>query len=194
MAMFLYLYLGSRLAILRPIRTVSSLASRNPSAPIREMLSSPTWSVRSLCKPEPLADQSPPPATETISSTQLRQLLRLAALPPPKSEQEEQAMIVTLESQLRFVRAVQSIDTTGVEPLCRIGDETPEGVAERTIKLSDLRSALDNEVPVGHHKRSTRDRSKTHSESEDWDVLAAASRKAGRYFVVDCGKGNKDST
>lgn len=102
-------------------------------------------------------------------------------------------MIATLQSQLRFVRAVQSVDTTGVDPLCGIRDETVAGVEEIRVTLEDIRCFLDEEVPVGYHKRPTRKRNKDCSEAKkDWDPLATAPKKAGKYFVVDCGKGNKN--
>ncbi|PHH77893.1 hypothetical protein CDD80_96 [Ophiocordyceps camponoti-rufipedis] len=156
------------------------------------MLSSPSWSVYSLRTPEPTTEQASLPAIESFSSVHLRHLLRLAALPPPRSEAEERAMIATLQSQLRFVRAVQSVDTAGVDPLCSIRDETVAGVEESTVTLEDVRRFLGEEVPVGHHKRPTRKRSKDCSEAKKgWDPLATAPKKAGKYFVVDCGKGNK---
>ncbi|RDA90726.1 hypothetical protein CP533_4049 [Ophiocordyceps camponoti-saundersi (nom. inval.)] len=158
------------------------------TTPISQLLSSPTWSVRSLRGPEPASE------TESISPERLRQLLRHASLPPPKSEQEESTMIATLQSQLRFVRAVQSVDTTGVDPLRSIRDETEVANSETTVKLSDLQPALAKEVPVGHHKRPTRVRDESPPQIKDWDPLATASKKAGRYFVVDAGKKKKASS
>lgn len=97
-------------------------------------------------------------------------------------------MIETLQSQLQFVRAVQRVDTAGVEPLRAIRDETLEAVRENTITLEDVKSLLSEEEHVGHYKRPRRTRKKTEEADEKWDVLGTASRKAGKYFVVDSSK------
>jgi hypothetical protein len=97
-------------------------------------------------------------------------------------------MTATLQSQLRFVRAVQRVDTRGVEPLRAIRDETDQATRERAITLESLRPLLDAETVVGHYKRPRRVKKKIESEAEDWDALGTASRKAGRFFVVQSGK------
>lgn len=103
-------------------------------------------------------------------------------------------MITTLQSQLRFVRAVQDVDTKGVEPLRAIRDETDDAVKENTVGLDDLRDALAKETLVGHYQRPRRVKEKVDSEAEKWDALGTASRKAGRYFVVQSGKkGGEDA-
>ncbi|KAF4987477.1 hypothetical protein FGRMN_10342 [Fusarium graminum] len=147
------------------------------------ILEKPTWSVRSLLPSSP----SSAPA-EKITPSQLHHLLRLSALPLPKTPSEETAMINTLESQLQFVRAVQRVDTTGVEPLRAIRDETPEARQEVTIGLTDLQEALGKEVQIGHYQRARRVREKIESKAEKWDALSAAGKTAGRYFVVESGK------
>lgn len=101
-------------------------------------------------------------------------------------------MIETLQSQLRFVRAVQRVETTGVEPLRAIRDETEQGTRENTISLDTLKTLLDEEALVGHYKRSRRVRTKLDSEAENWDPLSTASKKAGRFFVVQSNKKNAD--
>lgn len=119
----------------------------------------------------------------------LRHLLQLSALPPPSSGEEEAELLGTLSSQLHFVRAIQSVDTRGVEPLRAIRDETAAGMAEQTIGLDSLRAALDKEDVVGHARRPRRRRDKIDAgDVEGWDALAGASLKAGRYFVVRSGK------
>ncbi|KAJ6441975.1 orotidine 5'-phosphate decarboxylase [Purpureocillium lavendulum] len=158
--------------------STKSSPESSASAVAETLARGPTWSIRTL-----RGDQQ----TEPITSAQLRHLLRLAALPQPKSAAEEDAMIATLQSQLQFVRAVQRVDTTGVEPLRAIRDETDEGVREQTITLKDLQYALDKEQLVGHYKRPKRVREKVESDAEKWDPLATASTKAGKYFVVDSG-------
>lgn len=97
-------------------------------------------------------------------------------------------MIETLQSQLQFARAVQRVDTTGVEPLRAIRDETEAATKENTIGLDDLKDALAKEALVGHYQRPRRVKEQIQSDAENWDALATASRKAGKYFVVESGK------
>ncbi|KAH6610203.1 hypothetical protein Trco_000223 [Trichoderma cornu-damae] len=147
------------------------------------MLSKPTWSVSSL-----LPSQSRSESPEIVTPAQLHHLLRLSALPLPKSPAEEQSMIATLQSQLQFARAVQRVDTKGVEPLRAIRDETEAAVEEITIGLDDLKDVLAKETLVGHYQRPRKVKERIRSDAENWDALATASRKAGRYFVVESGK------
>lgn len=160
---------------------LSSKAS--PSSTAQGILSKPTWSVSSL-----LPSQSHAESPEAITPAQLHHLLRLSALPLPKSPAEEQSMIETLQSQLQFARAVQRVDTTGVEPLRAIRDETEAATKENTIGLDDLKDALAKEALVGHYQRPRRVKEQIQSDAENWDALATASRKAGKYFVVESGK------
>lgn len=98
-------------------------------------------------------------------------------------------MISTLQDQLHFVRAVQRVDTTGVEPLRAIRDETEEARRENTISLADLQGVLDAEEHTGHYKRAKRVRERIVDEgSEKWDVLGTAGKTAGKYFVVESKK------
>ncbi|KAI0541669.1 hypothetical protein GGR58DRAFT_497863 [Xylaria digitata] len=163
------------------------------------LLSQPTWSVRSLLPP------STKQATTSITPKTLHHLLRLSALPLPRTPEEEAQMLATLSSQLHFVRAIQGVDTTGVAPLCVIRDETALGLREQTIGLAELRDALESEDVVGHARRPRRrlaqgpahaleepngaqGRKQVPNEEEDWDVLGGASETAGgRYFVVRSG-------
>ncbi|KAG6025476.1 hypothetical protein E4U41_001514 [Claviceps citrina] len=181
-----------RIALRRPIRQpraqqTAKLSIRTGST-VDDMLAKPSWSIRSLREPPPPpAAADSPSAAETITTRQLHHLLRLAALPLPQSPAEEASMIETLQSQLRFVRAVQRVDTTGVEPLRAIRDETPEAVRENTITLGDMEPLLEEEEQVGHYRRPRRTRAQL-EESEKWHVLGTASRKAGKYFVVESSK------
>lgn len=164
--------------------------SSTPKEPfdIATVLSKPSWSVRSL-----LPDPSNPPAEE-ITPKQLHHLLRLSALPRPKSPEEEAEMLKTLHSQLHFVRDIQSVNTDGVEPLQSIRDETEEGIKDITIGLDDLREALQAEEIKGRNKRPRRKRDERVDTNgvEDWNVLGTASKKVetplGRYFIVKSGK------
>ncbi|RSL54525.1 hypothetical protein CEP54_009837 [Fusarium duplospermum] len=162
-------------------RTLTTNSSSKSTA--ASILEKPTWSVRSLLPSSP----SSAPA-EIITPAQLHHLLRLSALPLPPTPADEAAMINTLQNQLQFVRAVQRVDTTGVEPLRAIRDETDAVHGEATIGLADLDEALSSEVLVGHYQRARRVRDKVESEAEKWDALGTAGRTAGRYFVVESGK------
>ncbi|KAL7923007.1 hypothetical protein ACQKWADRAFT_290954 [Trichoderma austrokoningii] len=170
---------------LRPhLRIISApLSSKASSSTAQDILSKPTWSVSSL-----LPSQSHATPSETITPAQLHHLLRLSALPLPKSPAEEQSMIETLQSQLQFARAVQRVNTKGVEPLRAIRDETDAAVKENTIGLDDLKDTLAKEALVGHYQRPRRVKEQIKSDAENWDALSTASRKAGKYFVVESGK------
>jgi len=163
-------------------KTVASCA--RSSGQLSKLLSTPTWSVRSLLP-------STSTSTPTIPPKQLHHLLRLSALPQPSSPAAEASMIRTLESQLHFVRAIQQVDTTGVEPLRSIRDETVAGLAEATISVERLKEALEGEETWGHCRRPRRRRDipVDTAGSENWEALGTASRTAGRYFVVKSSKG-----
>lgn len=127
---------------------------------------------------------------EEIDSKQLHHLLRLSALPKPKSAEEETKMLSILHSQLYFVRDIQNVDTEGVEALQRISDETEEGMKENTIGMKDLVEAFGKEEIQGRNRRPRRvrfDVAKT--QVEDWDVLGTAKQTVrtarGSYFVVN---------
>lgn len=97
-------------------------------------------------------------------------------------------MIATLQSQLQFVKAVQRVDTKGLEPLQAIRDETEEGRKQSAIGLEHLKDVLAKETRVGHYQRPRRVKEKMKSEAENWDALSTASKKAGKYFVVESAK------
>jgi Asp-tRNA(Asn)/Glu-tRNA(Gln) amidotransferase C subunit len=149
---------------------------------LEQLLAEPTWSVESLLPPKTRA-----PDALQISSQQLHHLLRLSALPPPETPEEEQKMLDTLAAQLHFVGKIQEVDTTGVEPLRAIRDETAAAEEEQTISLTTLADALKNEKTIGtHYKRIQRDTTPVDAkDAEDWDVLGSAERKAGKYFLVE---------
>ncbi|KAL4879158.1 hypothetical protein BJY04DRAFT_220520 [Aspergillus karnatakaensis] len=156
----------------------------NNNTDIKSMLKKPTWSVRSL-----LPDPAAKPSSPSVTPAQLRHLLRLSALPQPLSQEEEQKMLETLESQIHFVREIQKIDTTGVEPLQSIRDESPEAVQENTIGLERLKEAMSKERVVGRNKKIQRLDSVRNDrpDGDVWDgnALGYASKKKGRFFVVD---------
>ena len=154
-----------------------------PDPRIVSLLAKPTWSVKSLL---PQADSQ---STPTVTPRQLHHLLRLSALPQPKDAQEEAEILKTLESQIHFVKEIQKVDTTGVEPLRAIRDETAEGIEEQTIKLADLQEHLDAEEVVGRNGRIKRrpKRDPEARQAEDWDPFAMSEgqeKRKGRYFFV----------
>ncbi|KFY22718.1 hypothetical protein V493_06380 [Pseudogymnoascus sp. VKM F-4281 (FW-2241)] len=189
---------GAMTSIERASLRFAALASRARTSPTRkysakrvleneadtaEFLSKPSWSVKSL-----LPSASDATSTPSTTPAQLSHLLRLAALPQPKDAAEEASMIAMLESQLHFVREIQKVDTTGVEPLQAIREETEEALAERTIGLETLEDALAQEEFKGKMKRPRRRESEPQEVDYKWEPLAAANRTAGEYFVVKNGK------
>ena len=104
--------------------------------------------------------------------------------------EEEDEMIKTLESQLHFVQAIQSVDTTGVEPLRSIRDETEEAEKENAVTLKSMEEELSKEEVVGHSRRIRRKKSATveTDQASNWDPLALASKKIGRYIVVETSR------
>lgn len=103
-------------------------------------------------------------------------------------------MISDLQSQLQFVRAVQEVDTEGVEPLVALRDETEEGEMEGTIGLEEMRGELGKEEVVGMRGRIVRRKGEegegeaAKEEGGGLDLLAQAPRRLGRYVVVDTAK------
>ncbi|KAI4726576.1 hypothetical protein E4T49_05661 [Aureobasidium sp. EXF-10728] len=151
------------------------------------LLSTPTWSLDTLLP----SSSSSTTATPTITSKQLHHLLRLSALPPPKDASEEQKMLSSLHQHLHFVAEIRKVDTTDIKPLQSLRDETSAGVAEQAIGLEELRGAFENEEVKGKYYKRIRRRQEDAAEGESaksWDVLGAATKKVGRFFVVDGGK------
>ncbi|KAI0432888.1 hypothetical protein F5Y09DRAFT_300671 [Xylaria sp. FL1042] len=174
----------------RASRTAEQPHSPNPtSADLTPLLSRPTWSVRSLL---------PQDASQTsITAKTLHHLLRLSALPLPRTAAEEAQMLSTLSSQLHFVRAIQSVDTTDVTPLRAIRDETAAGLREQTIGLVELRDALESEDIVGHARRPRR-RSTTQGQQQQQrqSSLAVNERevKEGEVAGRDIARERPDGT
>ncbi|KAI3327992.1 hypothetical protein HD806DRAFT_345112 [Xylariaceae sp. AK1471] len=135
-------------------RTQPSSSTDTTTSDLASLLSQPTWSVRSLLPPS----TSTPTQSTPITPQTLHHLLRLSALPNPQTPAEESQMLATLSSQLHFVRAIQSVDTTNIMPLRAIRDETAQGLREQTIGLAELRDALEAEDVVGHARRPRRRR------------------------------------
>ena len=150
------------------------------------MLKEPSWSVKSLFESE---GSAPAPA---ITKKQLHHLLRLSALPLPESEDQEARMIKDLQSQLKFVRAIQEVDTEGVEPLRSVRDETKDAERENEITVTTLREEFDKQEVVGKRGRIRRRRdvpdAARDEQANDWDPLSQAPKKLGRFIVVDTAK------
>lgn len=163
-------------------------SSRPQPVNIESILANPSWSVRSLL-PEKASESSTP----SMTSDQLRHLLRLAALPQPASAEEQQSMLKTLESQIHFVKEVQRVDTTGVEPLRSIRDESPAAVKEMTIGVEQLRDAMAKEKVSGRRRRIQRVQGERNDRPDGsaWDgnAFGSASKTKGPYFVVETGNG-----
>ncbi|KAK8078152.1 hypothetical protein PG996_004322 [Apiospora saccharicola] len=127
------------LAQRRQNHTNSQSANNNSNPDIRSLLSNPTWSVRSLLPQHSTGSSTAPADTTTkdneITSKTLHHLLRLSALPPPATPEEEDALLTTLRTQLHFVRSIQGVDTAGVAPLAAIRDETARGRGSRRSGL-----------------------------------------------------------
>ncbi|KAK9239254.1 hypothetical protein V1525DRAFT_398973 [Lipomyces kononenkoae] len=88
---------------------------------VDSLLSTPTWAIQSL-----LPESTPENRHEDINPKSLRDLLRRSGLQFPKDDEEERQMLSDLQRQLVFVDHVQDVDTVGVEPLNRIGEDGPE--------------------------------------------------------------------
>ena len=150
---------------------------------IQNMLAQPSWSVNALFTSDIPSD------TQThISQKQLHHLLRLSALPLPASEAEETRMIKDLESQLQFVRAIQVVDTEGVEPLVGIRDETADAEKDHEVTLQTLKADLAKETVSGVRGRITKRGKVKREDVEDWDALACAPKTVGRYIALDNAK------
>lgn len=98
-------------------------------------------------------------------------------------------MLAMLQSQLRFVRAIQEIDVDGVEPLQSIRDETAEGRKEMEVGLEELKEEFEKEEVVGKRGRIRRKADElVVEEDENWDVFAGVRRRVGRYIAVETDK------
>ena len=168
---------------LRCVRA-QSIITKQPKVDIDALLKEPSWSVR-----ETLFRDDPATAAPPVTREELHHLLRLSALPLPESQEQEARMIKDLQAQLKFVQAVQEVDTEGVEPLQMIRDETEEAATDNTITLDTLREELAKEEVVGKRRRIRKNAVEKEREiMKKWDPLAHASKTHRPYFVVDTAK------
>lgn len=149
------------------------------SEEIALLLVKPSWSVRSLYASDTRTAQG-----LHASTKQLHHLLRLSALPLPATTVEEAKMLEDLESQLQFVRAIQGVNTDGVEPLVSIRDETAEAEEESEITFDTLKGHFAKEKRSGIRGRITRPGDAEKEDVEDWDALACAPKTMGRYIAL----------
>lgn len=153
---------------------------------VEKLLATPTWSVESLMPTDEASLESP-----SISSKQLHHLLRLSALPPPATPEDEARILKSLSSHLHFVNAIRKVDTTGVKPLQSLRDETAVGNKEEEVGLEDLKDAFAQEEMKGKYYKRIRRKQEMPEDTEGsqaWDVLGSAEKRVGRYFVVEGGK------
>lgn len=170
-------------------RAFTTSSQHQQKVDVHDLLSRPTWSVSSLLPKS--SESTTTNSTTQITPTQLRHLLKLSALPPPKTPDEEQKMLTTLSSQLHFVQEIQKADTMGVKPLQSLRDETAAGEREAELGMEALKEAMAAEEVRGKfHRRIRRRREGNGSGEEGWDVLATAGKRTGRFFVVEGGKGS----
>lgn len=145
------LYRGTPLAELSPAplskqhdkadATTTTLANPSTSEPVAASAATDPASA-----PAPITD-----ADSEVTPATLHHLLRLSALPLPPTPEAEARLLTSLRAQVHFVKHLQSVDTTGVQPLVAIRDETEASREERTIGLKDLQAWLDNEEKVGRN-------------------------------------------
>ncbi|KAL7268444.1 hypothetical protein RUND412_008938 [Rhizina undulata] len=131
------------------------------------ILSTPTWSVRALL---PSISEKLPEAA-SMTPKKLQHLLRLSALPPPSTTDEESRLLSSLSRHLYFVKSIQDVNTTGVTPFSGFRDEVDvhelsyEDVVEAETKLD-----TEGVGPAGRM---------------EWDAMRGAKRKLGGFFIVD---------
>ena len=201
-----------------------------PNRNIEDLLSQPSWSVRSLLpnshstppkpsgqvgtNPSTASKEQPPssPFEPEITREKLHHLLKLSALPLPKSEAEESHLLQSLRSQIHFVRAIQSVDTSHVKPLVALRDETLDAIEQHTVHVKDLQPWLDLEEKVGENGTVRRKKVERGSkegkmneegkivgkDGEEWDPFKlgvgseqGSGRRVGRWFVVKKAKQTK---
>lgn len=168
-------------------RNLRASSTARKSVNVQDLLATPTWSVGSLL---PKTSDWSTSSEKPISRELLRHLLRLSALPIPKTEEEERRLVGVLESQLYFVRDIQRVDVSSVEPLRSIRDESEEGRKEATIGLEQLRHVLSVEIAQGHRRRPKRstDVADPLEPNEDSSAVMSALRPSSGYFVVRTGQ------
>lgn len=180
---------------LTPFTTQSGCSTNDNAAEdtvLASLFATPSWAVRSL-----LQDISP--AASSLSSASqgtLQHLLRLSALPLSPNNPAD-LRLQTLRSQLHFLRTIAFLPVEpSVLPLQAIRDETLAAKTESTITLASLRTYLQEHEKsgMGHNRRPRRIRNEKKIDNKvgeggarSWDCLSFATRKEGRFFIIDAG-------
>lgn len=104
-------------------------------------------------------------------------------------------MLANLQSQVHFVKEVQKVDTTGVEPLVAIRDETDAAKEEDAITLDKLKPWLDQEEKVGVNGTIRRKKSQEPPQPLGWDPFDLGgtnreNKRMGKFFFVKKEKGS----
>ncbi|EXJ78432.1 hypothetical protein A1O1_08832 [Capronia coronata CBS 617.96] len=207
-------------ASLMPPTSTSTSPSTQPSTSTSENVN-PGLSAKKDSNVKPKTKEKTEDSSDAeseVTPSKLQHLLRLSALPPPKSAQEQTEMLRTLQQQLHFVKEIQKVDTTGVTPLVALRDETQEARQERGFTLDSLQEYLRMEEKVGvngtiRRRKMPVDWSKEFSsrlnpnpekgvpDRQDDRVLAPfemgegdASRKRGQFFFVKRSKKDEGLT
>ncbi|KAL8815877.1 MAG: hypothetical protein Q9223_005031 [Gallowayella weberi] len=172
----------TRSQFIRRTFSSSDSASKGPDGILPNR---PTWSLQDLFEKQPTESEP------QVSEKELHHLLRLSALPLPKDSTDQQRMQKDLQSQLKFVKAIQDVDIPdSVKPLQSIRDETEEGLKEVEITERSLADEFAKEEVVGIRGRIRRKDSVKAAEGEEqqWHPLKLAPRTVGRYVAVNTAK------
>lgn len=148
--------------IVRVARSYSSKSKKARSAEIESLFESASWSTKNML--------SRSGSVQSVTSGQLEHLLKLSALPLPKSSKDQMDILEDLTEQLHFVKKVQEIDTSGVQPLKNLTAEQDE---------SDV---LKYEDAVEEGKQS-----QENSAAPKVDYTKLAHKTKNKYYTVDGG-------
>lgn len=134
---------------------------------IAELLKTPTWSVGELFIKDPNADRAEKPNAKLLAK-----LLKQAGLNPIDGDVERQNhLLKEMETQLTFVEHINNVDTTGLEPLVRIG------AVPRTLGMEKVLELEETTQPVAQETIG----------ANAWNPTALATKKTGDYFVLEEG-------
>jgi Glu-tRNAGln amidotransferase C subunit len=139
---------------------------------IAELLKNPTWSVGDLFIKDPNADQAEKPTPKLLAK-----LLNQAGLNPVDGNIERQNhLLKEMENQLTFVEHIHNVDTTGLEPLVRIGAIPHTLSLEKMLELEQDQPAVAAET-VGVNQ---------------WNPTGLATKKSGDFYMLEEGLRHED--
>lgn len=149
--------------------TQSALESRQQ---IAKLLAKPTWSVGDLFIKDSKVDQAEKPTPKLLSK-----LLKQAGLNPIDGDiRRQEHLLKEMENQLTFVEHIHNVDTTGLEPLVRIG-AVPQNISlEKMLQLEQDQPSTAAET-VG---------------TNAWRPTRFATKKSGDYYVIEEGLRHED--